>query len=136
LTDPREIIEGRDYGIVALDCWRVTDLATKHELLCEGFGWGSMSEPLVAADITAGRLVILTIERRDGCDHLPHIDIVAAQSAKRTSGPARSALLAAPLLYKRPNLNRGAKLELIWGESCLIFKENNVDPVILPGMSH
>ena len=95
LTDPREVVGSPDYGVAALDSWRVTDLATKHGLLCEGLGWGSMPEALVSADIAAGRLVVLAIERWDGSDHLPRFDIVAAQSRERAQGPAGSALLAA-----------------------------------------
>lgn len=95
LTDPREGADGRDHGVAALDSWRVTDLATKHGLLCEGLGWGSMPEPLIAADIAAGRLVVLPVEHWDGSDHLPCLDIVAAQSRERVPGPAGTALLAA-----------------------------------------
>lgn len=95
LTDPREIAGSRDRGVAALDSWRVTDLATKYALLCEGLGWGSMPLPLVASDIAAGRLVALSIERWDGGDHMPGLEIVAAQSRERPPRPAGAALLAA-----------------------------------------
>lgn len=95
LSDPREIAGGRDHGVAALDSWRVTDLATKHALLCQGLGWGSMPQPLVAGDIAAGRLVVLPVERWDGSDHLPSLEIVVAQSRERAPGPAGNALVAA-----------------------------------------
>ncbi|CAN7661871.1 LysR family transcriptional regulator [Phenylobacterium sp. LjRoot225] len=95
LTDSREAPGGRDRGVAALDSWRVTDLTTKHGLLCAGLGWGSMPEPLVAADIAAGRLVVLPVERWDGSDHLPRLDVVVAQCRERAPGPAGAALLAA-----------------------------------------
>ncbi|SFB34549.1 DNA-binding transcriptional regulator, LysR family [Collimonas sp. OK607] len=95
LTKPSEVAGGRDQGVAALDSWRVTDLTTKHGLLCAGLGWGSMPEPFVSADIAAGRLVVLPIERWDGSDHLPHLDIVAAQCHERIPGPAGTALLLA-----------------------------------------
>lgn len=95
LTDSREAPDGRDRGVVALDSWRVTDLTTKHGLLCAGLGWGSMPEPLVAPDITAGRLVTLPVERWDGSDHLPRLDVVTAQCRERVPGPAGAALFAA-----------------------------------------
>ncbi|NTF52790.1 LysR family transcriptional regulator [Agrobacterium rhizogenes] len=95
LTDPRQGSTSPDYGIAALDSWRVTDLATKHTLLREGLGWGSMPEPLVSADIAAGRLVVLPVERWDGSDHLPRFDIVAAHYRQRPPGPAGTELLAA-----------------------------------------
>ncbi|AOV14875.1 hypothetical protein BJF97_02850 [Klebsiella sp. LTGPAF-6F] len=95
LTSLGEVAGSQEYGIAALDSWRVTDLATKRGLICEGLGWGSMPEPLVAADIAAGRLSVLDIERWDGSNHLPRLNIVTAQSTEQEPGPARNALMAA-----------------------------------------
>jgi len=53
--------EGRDFGVVSLDTWRVGDLNTKHRLIIGGIGWGSMPEPVVRADIEAGKLVRLSL---------------------------------------------------------------------------
>jgi len=53
--------EGRDQGVVSLATWRVGDLTLKHKLLLSGFGWGGMPEPMVRADIEAGRLVRLEL---------------------------------------------------------------------------
>jgi DNA-binding transcriptional LysR family regulator len=53
--------EGRDFGVVSLDTWRVGDLNAKHRLIVGGIGWGSMPEPVVRADIEAGRLVRLSL---------------------------------------------------------------------------
>ncbi|GHH26888.1 LysR family transcriptional regulator [Sphingomonas glacialis] len=97
LTDAAEMAPGRDHGVAALDSWRVTDLTTKHGLLLEGIGWGSMPGPLVAADVAAGRLVILPVDRWDGSDHLPRLAIVAAHPQDCAPGPAGTALLAAIL---------------------------------------
>lgn len=97
LSDPQEIAGSRDHGVAALDSWRVTDLATKHALLCRGLGWGSMPRLLVEDDIAAGRLVVLPVERWDGSDRLPSLEIVIIQSRERTPGPAGSALIAALL---------------------------------------
>jgi DNA-binding transcriptional LysR family regulator len=52
---------GRDYGVVSLTNWRVGDLTLKHKLLLGGIGWGGMPEPMVHADIEAGRLVQLDL---------------------------------------------------------------------------
>lgn len=95
LTDPRETADGKVHGVAALDSWRVTDLATKHALLCDGLGWGSMPRSHVAEDIATGRLVVLPIERWDGSDHLPSLEIVVAQPRERAPGPAGAALVAA-----------------------------------------
>jgi DNA-binding transcriptional LysR family regulator len=53
--------EGRDFGVVSLDTWRIGDLNAKHRLIVGGIGWGSMPEPVVRADIEAGRLVRLSL---------------------------------------------------------------------------
>lgn len=108
LTDPSELASGRDQGVAALDSWRVTDLATKHGLLCEGIGWGSMPRPLVAADIAAGRLVVLPVERWDGSNHLPHLPIVVARSQDRAPGPAGTALLNAIIRDQGDGLRKNA----------------------------
>ncbi|MGR4863129.1 LysR family transcriptional regulator [Caulobacter sp. LARHSG274] len=95
LTDPREVAGSSEHGVAALDCWRVADFATKHALLCEGLGWGSMPSSLVAEDIAAGRLVALSVERWDGCDRMPSFQVVVARSRERALGPAGAALFAA-----------------------------------------
>src|SRR6202023_2942415 len=48
---------GKVFGVVSLNTWRVNDLNAKHALILGGIGWGGMPEPLVRADIEAGRLV-------------------------------------------------------------------------------
>ena len=54
--------DGRDWGIVSQAIWRVGDLNLKHQLLLRGTGWGGMPEPMVRADIEAGRLVLLDLD--------------------------------------------------------------------------
>lgn len=97
LTDAREGVRTPEYGVAALDGWRVTDLATKHALIREGLGWGSMPESFIASDLATGRLVVLPIERWDGSDHLPCLDVVVAHSRDRPPGPAGAGLIAALL---------------------------------------
>jgi DNA-binding transcriptional LysR family regulator len=61
LTDRSKLTEGQDYGVVALNTWRLADLGAKHALLLAGVGWGGMPESAVRADIEAGRLVALDL---------------------------------------------------------------------------
>jgi len=51
----------RDYAVVSAAVWRLGDLASKHALLLAGIGWGGMPEPMVRADLDAGRLVHLQL---------------------------------------------------------------------------
>jgi DNA-binding transcriptional LysR family regulator len=53
--------DGRDFAVIGLTNWRIGDLAAKHQLLLGGLGWGGMPEPMVRADIEAGRLVRLNL---------------------------------------------------------------------------
>jgi DNA-binding transcriptional LysR family regulator len=61
LTDRSRLTEGQDFGVVALNTWRLADLGAKHALLLAGVGWGAMPEPLVRGDIKAGRLIALDL---------------------------------------------------------------------------
>jgi DNA-binding transcriptional LysR family regulator len=61
LTDRSTLTQGHDFGVVAINTWRLGDLGAKHALLLAGVGWGGMPEPVVRADIAAGRLVALDL---------------------------------------------------------------------------
>ena len=56
LADRSTLTEGKDFGVVGVRSWRLADLGSKHALLVAGIGWGSMPEPMVRADLEAGRL--------------------------------------------------------------------------------
>ena len=71
ILSERPAADGRDFGVVSLNSWRIGDLAAKHALLLAGLGWGGMPEPVVRADIEAGRLVRLELRNwRGGEYHL------------------------------------------------------------------
>jgi DNA-binding transcriptional LysR family regulator len=61
LTDRSRLTEGRDFGVLAVNTWRLADLGAKHALLLAGVGWGGMPEPVVRDDLVAGRLVALKL---------------------------------------------------------------------------
>jgi len=61
--------EGRDYGVVSLNTWRIGDHAAKHRLLLAGLGWGGMPEPAVRVDIESGRLVRLNLRNWRGGEY-------------------------------------------------------------------
>jgi DNA-binding transcriptional LysR family regulator len=56
LADRSTLTTGRDFGVVGIRSWRLADLGSKHALLVAGIGWGSMPEPMIRADLEAGRL--------------------------------------------------------------------------------
>ncbi len=61
LTDRSRLTEGQDFGVLAQNTWRLSDLGAKHALLLAGVGWGAMPEPAVREDIAAGRLIALDL---------------------------------------------------------------------------
>ena len=60
---------GRDFGVVSSKVWRLGDLVTKHALLLAGVGWGGMPEPMVRADLEAGRLAHLQLPDWRGAEY-------------------------------------------------------------------
>ena len=52
---------GPDVGLPAPRDWHLGDLASQHELLRAGLGWGQMPAALVRDDLAAGRLLKLTL---------------------------------------------------------------------------
>jgi DNA-binding transcriptional LysR family regulator len=72
--------ESRDFGVVSLSTWRIGDQAARHRLLLAGLGWGGMPEPMVRADIEAGRLVRLNLRNWRGGEYM-------MQAVHRTDTP-------------------------------------------------
>jgi len=66
LSDRSKLTEGQDFGVLGLKTWRLGDLGSKYALLLAGVGWGNMPEPMVRADIRAGRLIQLKLPEWDG----------------------------------------------------------------------
>ena len=59
LEDPSPLSEGRDFGVLSPQTWRVSGQDTKHELIRAGLGWGRLPLWLVEQDLAEGRLVRL-----------------------------------------------------------------------------
>lgn len=77
-----------DHGVHALDCWHVSELHSKRELLLAGVGWGSMPDHWVADDLAAGRLVRLEMRSWQGHDQLPRYPCVVTWRREGVLGPA------------------------------------------------
>ena len=90
LSDRSERTGGLSHGIVSTRRWRVADLGAKHAMLLAGLGWGGLPRHLADRDLAAGRLLILRLEKWDGRDDLPRIEMVVTSRADRRLGPAAS----------------------------------------------
>jgi DNA-binding transcriptional LysR family regulator len=84
ILSERPAADGRDFGVVSLNSWRIGDLAAKHALLLAGLGWGGMPEPVVRADIEAGRLVRLNLRNWHGGEYT----LQAVHKVDTPPGPA------------------------------------------------
>jgi DNA-binding transcriptional LysR family regulator len=78
----------REFGVHAVNRWRVADLELKHAMLLAGIGWGTMPTLRIAGDLAAGRLVQLKPTSWEGFDQLPNFTYVAAHRQDRPLGPA------------------------------------------------
>jgi DNA-binding transcriptional LysR family regulator len=61
LSDRSRSTVGEDWGVLAAETWRLSDLSAKHALLLAGIGWGSLPRPMIDGDLRAGRLVVLDL---------------------------------------------------------------------------
>jgi DNA-binding transcriptional LysR family regulator len=89
LTDRSPLTVGEDLGVMGTHTWRVADLATKHMLLREGIGWGTMPEPMVSEDLACGKLVLLDLPDFKG----GHYRFFAIHRTDTPPGPAASFLI-------------------------------------------
>ena len=62
ITDRSTLSQGREFGVMSPQTWRLADLFAKHAFLLRGLGWGGMPLHTVEHDIAQGRLVELSIE--------------------------------------------------------------------------
>ena len=90
LTDRSRFTEGRDFSVTSPHTWRMADLGAKHALLREGIGWGNMPQPLVQADLDAGKLKRLAIPDHPGGTYRFH----GIWRRDTPPGPAASWLLS------------------------------------------
>jgi DNA-binding transcriptional LysR family regulator len=61
VSDSSDLTSGRDFNVLSYKTWRVSDMATKHQLILGGLGWGGLPASIIRADLAAGRLVHLDL---------------------------------------------------------------------------
>jgi DNA-binding transcriptional LysR family regulator len=86
LTDKSSLTEGRDFGVLSNQTWRVSDLGAKLGLLREGLGWGTMPAHVVADDVAAGKLKVLRLEPVEPPGEI--LPVSAVHLADAVLGPA------------------------------------------------
>ena len=86
ISDVSDMTKGKDFGVFAYRTWRMTDVATKRELILSGLGWGGLPRWMVDDDVAAGRLVALDLEPYPAFPYALH----AFHRADTPPGPAAS----------------------------------------------
>lgn len=62
VTDASGLTKGRDFNVLSYKTWRVSDIATKYQLIKGGLGWGGLPASIVRNDLTNGSLKVLELE--------------------------------------------------------------------------
>ncbi len=84
VSDISKMTEGKDFGVFAYRTWRMSDTATKRDLILSGLGWGGLPTWMILEDIVAGRLTVLDLEPYPERPYLLH----AFYRADSPPGPA------------------------------------------------
>ncbi|MCB5204803.1 LysR family transcriptional regulator [Neorhizobium sp. T786] len=91
VIDASGLTKGRDFNVLSYKTWRVSDIATKHQLIRGGLGWGGLPASLVREDLIAGRLVALKLDAYEQGEY----PIYALRKVSNPPGPAASWLIDA-----------------------------------------
>ena len=91
VTDYSGITGNRDFNVHSYKTWRVGDLATKHQLIKGGLGWGGLPFDLIREDVKSGLLSILDVDVYE----VTVYPIYVLRKTSRPLGPAASWLIAA-----------------------------------------
>jgi DNA-binding transcriptional LysR family regulator len=91
VTDASGITKGRDFNVLSFKVWRVGDVATKHQLIRGGLGWGGLPAPLIREDLASGRLVALDIDAYETAEY----PLYYIRRTANPPGPATSWLIEA-----------------------------------------
>ena len=91
VTDASGLTNGRNFNVLSYKIWRVSDIATKHQLIRGGLGWGGLPASLVREDLKEGRLVALELDAYEQGEY----PIYALRKASRPLGEAGTWLVDA-----------------------------------------
>ncbi len=82
LADRSELSQGKDFGVLSPNTWRLADLGAKHAFLRAGLGWGGMPVGMIKADLAKRSLVKIRLE-----DILEGMLVMAMSAVFRTDRP-------------------------------------------------
>jgi DNA-binding transcriptional LysR family regulator len=82
LTDRTALSQGREFGVLSAQTWRLADLGAKLAFLKAGFGWGYMPLPMVEHRIRTGSLIKLRLQGRP-----PSANVMLLHAVHRKDAP-------------------------------------------------
>jgi DNA-binding transcriptional LysR family regulator len=91
VTDASGLTNGKDFNVLSYKTWRVSDIATKHQLMRGGLGWGGLPASLIVEDLQKGRLVPLVLDAYDQSEY----PIYAVHKLANPPGPAAAWMIEA-----------------------------------------
>ncbi|MFD1744033.1 LysR family transcriptional regulator [Rhizobium helianthi] len=91
VTDASGLTQGKDFNVLSYKVWRVGDIATKHQLIRGGLGWGGLPAALIREDLASGRLVALDIDAYETGEY----PLYAIHKIASPPGPATAWLIQA-----------------------------------------
>ena len=91
VTDSSTLTHGKDFNVLSYKIWRVSDIATKHQLIRGGLGWGGLPASLILEDLQKGRLVPLALDAYDQSEY----PIYAVRKLDNPPGPAAAWMIEA-----------------------------------------
>ncbi|HEX8046509.1 LysR family transcriptional regulator [Rhizobium sp.] len=91
VTDASNLTKGRDFNVLSYKIWHLSDIATKHQLIRGGLGWGGLPASLIYEDLQKGRLVHLDLDAYEQGEY----PIYAVRKLSNPPGPAGSWMIEA-----------------------------------------
>ncbi|NLR95862.1 LysR family transcriptional regulator [Rhizobium sp. P38BS-XIX] len=91
VTDASTLTNGKDFNVLSYKIWHVSDIATKHQLIRGGLGWGGLPASFIMEDLQKGRLVPLALDAYDQSEY----PIYAVRKVDNPPGPAAAWMIEA-----------------------------------------
>ncbi|MDF0697817.1 LysR family transcriptional regulator [Rhizobium sp. MC63] len=91
VTDASGRTKGRDFNVLSYKTWRISDIATKHQLIKAGLGWGGLPASIIHDDLRSGELIHLDLEAYEQGEYA----IYSMRQLANPPGPAASWMIDA-----------------------------------------
>ncbi|ARO29843.1 LysR family transcriptional regulator protein [Rhizobium sp. NXC14] len=91
VSDASGRTKGRDFNVLSYKTWRVSDIATKHQLIKAGLGWGGLPASILHDDLRSGALVHLDLDAYEQGEYA----IYSMRQLANPPGPAAAWMIEA-----------------------------------------